>query len=103
MLQYIKTYKDIVVFSQWSRKSYAAFASLNKIVSIAYLSMDLYLNTLLKKVALSQFLSIMDIDNYKRIYCNIIKTLNNSSLLLVSLAVKSEDNDIYNLVKVYKK
>lgn len=40
--------KKRVVFSKWSRKGYSAFASLNKVVNIASLSVDIS-NTSLKK------------------------------------------------------
>ena len=33
--------KKVVVFSQWSRKSYAIFASLGKVIKIAHISADI--------------------------------------------------------------
>jgi hypothetical protein len=33
--------KKVLVFAQWSRKGYAVFASLNKVVNIAHLSIEL--------------------------------------------------------------
>ncbi len=35
------TKKPLFVFSKWSRKSYAVFASLNRIVNVARLSIDI--------------------------------------------------------------
>ncbi len=100
MLQYIKTYKDFVVFSQWSRKTYAAFASLNKVVSIGYLSIDIYKHAVLKREAFDQLSCIINKDNYKRMYCNIISMINKSVLVITLLAAK---NNNYNLEIFNKK
>lgn len=38
----------VLTFSQWSRKNYAIFASLGKVVKIAHLSVDLCVSSILK-------------------------------------------------------
>jgi hypothetical protein len=54
MLQSRMANTNILVFSKWSRKSYAIFASLHKVVVIAQLSVDLCRASLLKnQVAIS--------------------------------------------------
>ena len=54
-----------VVFSQWSRKSYAIFASLHRVVKIARLSIDVCNSALLKTISGIQFFMdyLMDIEN----------------------------------------
>ncbi len=40
---------DVVIFSRWSRKSYAIFQSLKKVISIARLSIDICESSSFKK------------------------------------------------------
>lgn len=42
------TNKKRIIFSRWSRKNYAIFASLNRVVNIARLSVDICVTSLLK-------------------------------------------------------
>ncbi len=57
MLQYSKANTNILVFSKWSRKSYAIFASLHKVVIIAQLSVDICRTSLLKNRAVISLLN----------------------------------------------
>ena len=52
--------REVVVFSGWSRKAYAIFASLKKVVRIARLSIDICLMSLLKNPSVVQFMDIFN-------------------------------------------
>lgn len=59
MFQTNPIHTDTIVFSQWSRKSYAVFASLKKVVRIARLSIDICLSSLLNVPAVICLLSLL--------------------------------------------
>lgn len=54
-----------VVFSKWSGKSYSTFASLNKVVNIAQLSVDISNASLIKKHSLISLINLSVDDNNK--------------------------------------
>ncbi len=62
MLQNKKKNTDVIVFSRWSRKSYAIFASLKKVVCIARLSIDICKSSLLKNSAVICLLNLIMAD-----------------------------------------
>lgn len=51
---------NYIVFSRWSRKSYAIFASLRKVVVIAQLAVDICVSALQKNETVIQLLSIFN-------------------------------------------
>jgi hypothetical protein len=54
-----------IVFFQWSRKNYAIFASLQKVVNIAQLSVDICKTSLLKSNTLISLFNLSADDNIK--------------------------------------
>ena len=62
MLKSQQTKKNAVVFSQWSRKGYAVFSSLKRVVMIAHLSIDLCDFALLKSFSSVQIVSLFCLD-----------------------------------------
>ena len=57
--------KKRLVFSKWSRKGYSAFASLNKVVNIASLSVDISNTSLKKNLSLIPLFSLSADDKNK--------------------------------------
>lgn len=55
--------REVVVFSGWSRKAYAIFASLKKVVRIASLSIDVCIMSLLKNPSVVQLMDIFNAEN----------------------------------------
>lgn len=51
-----------VVFSRWTRKNYAIYASLHKVVLIAQLTIDVCKSAILKSNVLVQFLDYLQCD-----------------------------------------
>lgn len=66
MLQNKKTNTDVIVFSRWSRKSYAIFASLKKVVCIARLSIDICISSLLKNPTAIYLLNLISAEENER-------------------------------------
>ena len=95
MLQYKQIFSNVVVFSQWSRKSYAAFASLNKVVSIGHLSIDICKSSLLKNATLIRLLNLFISDESDADEYDVNELLENSSLFLAEMPIISAKNDIY--------
>lgn len=99
MLKSKQIRKEIIVFSQWSRKSYAVFASLKRVVNIAHLSIDLCKSALLKSSSVIQFIiltrlyenGIADLDSYESIE-NLIPVTDNLSVIFSS-------TDIYHQLR----
>jgi len=56
-MRYIFPIRKMIVFSQWSRKSYAVFASLGKIIKIAQVSADISDKSLTKTRSLNRSLN----------------------------------------------
>lgn len=52
----IATKNNTLVFSKWSRKNYAIFASLSKVVKIARVSVDICISSLTKNKSILRFL-----------------------------------------------
>jgi hypothetical protein len=100
MLKYKQVFSDVVVFSQWSRKSYAVFASLKKVVSIGHLSIDICKSSLLKSATLIRLLNTFSADNSDTDEYDINELLENASLLLAELPLISAKNDIYIQEKI---
>lgn len=95
MLQDKQIFSNVVVFSQWSRKSYAAFASLNKVVSIGHLSIDICKSSLLKNATLIRLLNLFISDESDADEYDVNELLENSSLFLAEMPIISAKNDIY--------
>lgn len=100
MLQNKQINKNVVVFSQWRRKSYAIFASLKKVVNIAHLSIDISNSSLLKNPAVIRLLNLFNIEVNENNDCDISELLDNSPLLLSALPIISTNNDIYGKQKL---
>ena len=62
MLKNKQIKKDRIVFSQWSRKSYAVLASLKKVVNIARLSIDLCKSIQLKTSSVIPFIILTGLE-----------------------------------------
>lgn len=56
---------NVVVFSQWSRKAYAVFASLKKVIRIAGLSVDICQSSLLKSSAYLRILAYEEKNDFQ--------------------------------------
>jgi hypothetical protein len=56
-MKYVFPIKKAIVFSQWSRKSYAVFASLGKVIKIAQVSGDISDKALIKKTSFTHSLN----------------------------------------------
>lgn len=100
MYQKKQKYTDIVIFSQWSRKSYAVFASLKKVVRIACLSIDICQSSLMKVPAIVRLFLILgesDIEN-EDAYIN--DEIDNLLLTQVVIPVISTSSDIYSQNKL---
>lgn len=102
MLKRVKAnYSDILVFSKWSRKSYAIFVSLRKIVVISQLSIDVCKSFLLKNVELLNFLGFNEEENDESLEFDINEIEERLSLILLSTA--NPKNYKKNIIsKIYK-
>lgn len=98
MHQIKQAHKNIIVFSQWSRKSYAVFASLRKLICIARLSIDLCSSSLFKVPAIVRLLSLLGISDVDD-DTSISEQLENLLLSLEILPKISSNTDIYALNK----
>ena len=56
-MKYVFPIKNVIVFSQWSRKSYAVFASLGKVIKIARVSGDISDKALIKNTSFTHSLN----------------------------------------------
>jgi hypothetical protein len=56
-MKYVFPIKNTIVFSQWSRKSYAVFASLGKVIKIGRVSADISDKSLIKKTSFTHSLN----------------------------------------------
>ncbi len=95
----MQEHTDVIVFSQWSRKSYAVFASLNKVVHIARLSIDICQSSLLNIPAVIRLLSLLGVSDIEDDDIDTNEQIDN----LLSLAVMpiiSSNKDIYSQNKL---
>lgn len=57
-MQYLPEYQnEIMVFSKWTRKSYAIFSTLHRVVNIGRLSVDMCVTALCKKLLLHRIMN----------------------------------------------
>lgn len=89
-------HKKVIIFSQWSRKNYAVFASLKKIICIARLSIDLCSSSLFKVPASIRLLSFLDISDSEIDDISIGNQLDKLLLTVAILPIVSNNNDIYS-------
>ena len=57
-MKHVFSLKKVFVFSQWSRKSYAVFASMGKVIKIAQVSIATGDKGLIKKTSLKRALNL---------------------------------------------
>ncbi len=58
-----KAYNKPIIFSKWSGKKYAIFASLHRVVNIARISIDICKASLLKSNTLNSLINLFEKDN----------------------------------------
>jgi len=100
MYQTKQVQTDIIIFSQWSRKSYAVFASLKKTVRIACLSIDICQSALLKVPAVICLLTLLGISDIENDETDISEQLDDLLLSLVVIPTLSHNKDIYSQNKL---
>jgi len=103
-----KIYKRSIVFSKWSGKNYAIFASLGKLIKIARLAVDICVQSLKKNHSIPDFPGIDDIEditNNSDRDCDanpqpgleLQLTIINTSQINAAMAVKQE---LYKKIKI---
>jgi hypothetical protein len=75
-MRYVLPIKKLFVFSQWSRKSYAIFASLGKLIKIGKVSAEISDNLLTKSTSLNRSLS--QILSFKKKIAKLLEELRQS-------------------------
>lgn len=95
MYQTKQKHIDTVVFSKWSRKSYAVFASLKKVVRIACLSIDICQSSLMKVPAAVRLLSMLGISDIENEDTDINEEFDSLLLSLAVMPAIRTNNDIY--------
>jgi hypothetical protein len=75
-MKYVLPIRKLIVFSQWSRKSFAIFASLGKIIKIGRVSVDISDKSLVKKT--SQTRSINNALCFKKDLIELLEELQQS-------------------------
>jgi len=102
---------DIFVFSKWSRKEYAVFASLGKLIKIGVLKADICQKALLKKLVdlkkiakftenLEEDDTALNIADYNSLQC-ILSSLGLSILQTINLATIKKSKEVSPLKKYY--
>lgn len=99
MLKNKQIKKNIVVFSQWSRKGYAIFASLKSVVKIGCLTIDLCESALSKSSSSIQFVRTDGIDENESIDPNSSEFALNPVLIASNLPLVCNNVDTYHQSK----
>lgn len=99
MLKNKQIKKSVVVFSQWSRKGYAIFASLKSVVKIGCLTIDLCESALSKSSSSIQFVSTVGCDENESMDPNSSELVINPILITSSLPLVSNNADTYHRSK----
>lgn len=95
MLKGRHTNTEVVVFSRWSGKNYAVFASLKKVVSIGHLSIDLCKSSLLKNRSVIRLLNLLGGEDERNEECDVVEPREDAMLLLALMADGNCGDDIY--------
>jgi predicted membrane protein len=85
---------NVIIFSRWSRKGYALFACLKKVVHIARLSFDMGESSVSKKSTIIRICTLLGIDDSENNDID-IKEL---QLLSVIMPITSINKDIYSQI-----
>ena len=97
--------RKVILFSRWSRKSYAVFASLHKVVNIMRLTVDICMSSFAKNKTIISELFIAK--NYEGDgSCNIFDDLLDEEVLLLefyqlSFATNYSENNISNYINPF--
>ncbi len=100
MFQNKQIHTDVIVFSQWSRKNYAVFASLKKVIRIARLSIDICQSSLLKTPTVIHLLSLLGLSNIENDDTNTYEQIDNLLLSFAVMPTISNSKDIYSQNKL---
>ena len=91
---------NVVIFSQWSRKSYAVFATLKRVISIAHLSIDLCHSALLKGIFAVLFVKLSSFDDDEVIELELNEIIENPIHIAATLPVVCSSNSTYPQNKI---
>jgi hypothetical protein len=86
--------KNVLVFSQWSRKTYAIFASLKRVVNIAHLNIDLCESALLKSSSDVPFFTLFDFREDELDNLNSEEIIENQNLIVNTIPVICNNIDV---------
>lgn len=91
--------KDVIVFSRWSRKNYAIFASLKRVVNIGCLTIDLCKTALLKSPSALLLIKLTGFEEDEISDIKDNETVENLAFFATALPAFCSINDIYHQIE----
>lgn len=92
-----QTKSSTITFSQWSRKGYAMFASLNKVVHIAHLTINIAQLSLLKSGTITTIISLLKENDLEENAEQLEELNEEQTLMLATMPIINTKNTPYSL------